>query len=182
VPSEYSSWMIDDWPGILPHHKFVPLYTQATKRPKEMGDWGGGWFNLSSTGLLAPGASPGPSIVLDETPSLVAFGERWALEAELGGTLSLSAHSHPRSKPSLPRQGLAQVFWLELARAVSLPPCLPAFSPFPSAVPLTQPFTSTAARIAFPFPGFDHVTSLPWKTRVSPSGLVCQISISNHEH
>lgn len=47
--------MMDDWLGIRPHHKFVPQYTQATKKPKEMGATGS--FNLSCTGLLAP-ASP----------------------------------------------------------------------------------------------------------------------------
>lgn len=36
--SEYSLWMMDDWPGILPHHKFVPLYTQATEQPEEVGE------------------------------------------------------------------------------------------------------------------------------------------------
>lgn len=36
MPGEDSLWMMDDWLGIHPHHKFVPPYTQATRKPKEM--------------------------------------------------------------------------------------------------------------------------------------------------
>lgn len=45
--------MMDDWPGILPHHKFVPLYTQATEKPKEVGA-SGCCLNGTFTLLLAP--------------------------------------------------------------------------------------------------------------------------------
>lgn len=33
--------MMDDWLGTRPHHKFVPLYTQATRKPKKMRAGGG---------------------------------------------------------------------------------------------------------------------------------------------
>lgn len=141
--------MIDDWPGILPHHKFVPLHTQATKKPKEMGDWGGGSLTSVSPGcwrpqpqkLLAP-----PPIVFDSAPSLASFGPRLVLEAELRVSLfSQCAHSQPRSKPILSRQGLVQasVGWNERGQPLYLPASLlPCLQHRPPAAPLTQPSTA----------------------------------------
>lgn len=70
-----------------------------------------------------------------------------------------------------------KAFWLELVRAVSPPSRL---QHLPLCLAPDPTIYRTAARIAFPFHGFDQATSPPWKTKVSPSGLVCQISISNH--
>lgn len=50
----------------------------------------------------------------------------------------------------------ARVFWLELARTASLPPCLQPRSLCCSPSPASH---GTAARIAFPLPDFDLVTS-----------------------
>lgn len=114
--------MMDDWLGIRPHHKFVPQYTQATKKPKEMGATGS--FNLSCTGLLAPASpqlSARPHPICSGFPP---FGCTGPPEAELHrGPLSLMCAFSTWAKAVSPGRDylLPSVFWLQLMRAVSLP-------------------------------------------------------------
>lgn len=128
MPSEDSLWMMDDWLGIRPHHKFVPQYTQATKKPKEMGATGS--FNLSCTGLLAPASPQLPARSHPICSDFPPFGCSGPSEAELHrGTLSLMCAFSTWAKRGLSRQGLLTAKrFLAAANEGSLPAFPPSAS------------------------------------------------------
>lgn len=115
--------MMDDWLGIRPHHKFVPPYTQATRKPKEMGARGALQLELRWTA-----GTSGSSAALSPSPPhwlrVPSFWLRWSPRSRarprycfpdarilnLGQARSLQA-------------GITycKAFWLELVRAVSPP-------------------------------------------------------------
>ena len=136
--SEYSLWMMDDWPGIRPHHKFVPLYTQATKKPKEVGRSGAALMALSlgcwHRGLPSPGPRP-PALSL---PLLIPFlGPRSTAPGDPFLSKCQRARALVQSQP--PSFPGAEIGAKQLGSSLGSfqgslwPPCL---QPLPSAAPL----------------------------------------------
>lgn len=104
-------------------------------------------LSVSFSPLLAPGPPAG-----SDSTSLPP----WAGMGPGSSSVTLSSPRALRSPSPVQLAapgGQAGLFWLEPARAASLPP------PLPCAAPRPQPCSRTAARTAFPFPGFNHVTS-----------------------
>lgn len=69
MPVEDSLWMMDDWLGTRPHHKFVPPYTQATRKPKKMRAEGGVEVEVGSRASTSVALDAGTSTSAALSPS-----------------------------------------------------------------------------------------------------------------
>lgn len=116
--------------------------TQATEKPK--GGWGGGGRAAALRQFL-PLLAPEPPAGSDSTSS-----PRRA--RTVPGSRSESPSPPRAAQPAAPAASADSSGWNRRGR----PPCL---QPLPSAAPRPQPCSRAAARTAFPFPGFNHVTS-----------------------
>lgn len=150
--------MTDDWPGILPHHKFVP----RAARPPRSREGAGTRRGSQALSLLLPARPPQLSRL--PGPALRFRPPAWPWSPDAARS-HLAPHMRVppgRTTSSRSPQAAAKdsAGWNQRGR----PPCL--YPPPPP--PLRLP---AAAKIAFPLPGFNHVTSPLGKPEPVPVAL-----------